>query len=230
MVTRLVRLGVTLVALLWALPVAAQTTQANDDEPGRPYSRWSLGLLSGAHEVERKGYAAGMELSVRIRKGLHIVVEGGTLSDVVTGRRIDEVQTFVRYVENAYEVPASGEIDGPAWFAMGGFKLIPDGARPGESAGVRPYAILTAGIARVEYKPEFIVDGTSVSGAGLFQYGVSLGRDLLGTTNRFAYSGGVGVIFGDRWYLDLGARVTRIHSTDHPTTVKRLVIGMGRRF
>jgi len=82
----------------------------------------------------------------------------------------------------------------------------------------------------VEYKPAFVVDGQPISGAGALVYNVAIGRDLMGTTNRFAYGGGAGIVFGDTWSLDLGARILRIHTTDHPTTVKRLVIGLGRRF
>lgn len=225
-----------------ALPVAAQTpppappraaTQTADDDDGtRPYSRWHLGLLSGAQQVERTGITGGLEFGVRLRRGLHLVVEGGWMSDVVTKSRIDEINGYVDYVRTAYpaSLPVTGEIDGTAIFGMAGFRLIPDGKRPGESGGIRPYLMANAGLARVEYTPTFSVEGQAVSGGGISQFGVTLGRDLLGTTNKFAYSGGAGLIFGDAWYLDLGVRITRIHTTDHPTTVKRLVIGMGRRF
>lgn len=227
-----------LAGVTWAAPAVAQTTrpaaaaarQADADEERRPYSRWSLGLLSGAQQVERTGVTAGGELGVRLRKGIHLVVEGGWMSDVVTASRITEINDFAAYVRSAYTVPATGTIDGPTLFGLAGLKIMPDGKPAGQSSGVRPYAMLAAGIARVEYKPTFVVDGQPVSGAGIVLYNVQLGKDLLGTTNRFAYSGGAGVVFGDTWYLDLGVRVTRIHTTDHPTTVKRIAIGMGRRF
>lgn len=236
---RLMTAAAACVLVALAAPVAAQTpppppvrpaAQADEDET-RPYSRWHLGLLSGAQQVERTGVTAGAEFGVRLRKGLHIVVEGGWMSDVVTSSRITEVNGYVDYVRTAYPwSAATGKIDGTAIFGMAGLRVIPDGKRPGESNGIRPYVMANVGLARVEYKPEFTVEGQTLSGAGLALYGVTLGRDLLGTTNKLAYSGGAGLIFGDRWYLDLGVRVTRIHTTDHPTTVKRLVIGMGRRF
>lgn len=234
---RMVLAALGLAGVTWATPVAAQTTpapaatrQADADEERRPYSRWSLGLLSGAQQVERTGVTAGGELGVRLRKGIHLVVEGGWMSDVVTASRLSEINEFAAYVRSAYTVPATGTIDGPTLFGLAGLKVIPDGKPAGQSSGVRPYAMLTLGVARVEYKPTFTIDGQEVSGAGVALYNVQLGKDLLGTTFRFAYSGGAGVIFGDTWYLDLGARITRIHTTDHPTTVKRLAIGMGRRF
>jgi opacity protein-like surface antigen len=241
MKTRLLTATAAVLLVAMAAPVAAQTpppppvrpaTQTADDEEGtRPYSRWHLGLLSGAQQVERTGVTGGGEFGIRLRRGLHLVVEGGWMSDVVTKSRIDEINGYVDYVRTAYPtLPVTGEIDGTAIFGLVGFRMIPDGKPRGESGGIRPYVMASAGMARVEYKPAFTIEGNPISGGGITSFGVTLGRDLLGTTNKFAYSGGAGLIFGDTWYLDLGVRVTRIHTTDHPTTVKRLVIGMGRRF
>lgn len=242
--TRVMTATAALVLVAMAVPVAAQTpppppvrpaaptaARQTDADETRPYSRWHMGLLSGAQQVERTGITGGAEFGVRLRRGLHIVVEGGWMSDVVTSSRINEINDYVDYVRTAYPaLPVTGQIDGTAIFGMAGLRLIPDGKRPGESGGIRPYLMASAGLARVEYTPEFTIEGQTLSGGGIALYGVTLGRDLLGTTNKFAYSGGAGLIFGDTWYLDLGVRITRIHTTDHPTTVKRLVIGMGRRF
>jgi hypothetical protein len=240
MKTRVMTAGAALLLMAIAVPVAAQVpppppvrpaAQTADDEETRPYSRWHLGVLTGAQQVERTGVTGGAEFGVRLRRGLHIVVEGGWMSDVVTSSRINEINGYAEYVRTAYPFSAAtGKIDGTAIFGMAGLRMIPDGKRPGESSGIRPYLMASAGVARVEYVPEFTFEGQTLSGGGISQFGVTLGRDLLGTTNKFAYSGGAGLIFGDTWYLDLGVRVTRIHTTDHPTTVKRLVIGMGRRF
>lgn len=229
-------------ALLVAMtaPAAAQTlpvpsvrpsTPRADDSDSEPYRRWHLGVTMGAERVDRTGITGGGELGIRIRKGLHAVVEAGWMSDVVTRRRIDEINGYINYVRTAYPTtPFDGKIDGTALFGLVGVRLIPDGRRPGQGAGVRPYVMASAGIARVEYQPEFVVDGRAISGPGIGVFGVTLGRDLLGTTNRFAYSGGAGLVVGDAWYLDLGARVTRMQTTDHPTTVTRLIVGIGRRF
>jgi len=238
---RLMTAAAALLLVAMAAPVAAQTPPpppvrpsaqtADDDDGTRPYSRWHMGLLSGAQQVERTGITGGAEFGIRLRRGLHVVVEGGWMSDVVTKSRIDEINGYVDYVKTAYpKLPVTGGIDGTAIFGLAGLRLIPDGMPTGESGGIRPYVMASAGLARVEYKPAFTIEGNPVSGGGIASFGVSLGRDLLGTTNKFAYSGGAGLILGDTWYLDLGVRITRIHTTDHSTTVKRLVIGMGRRF
>ncbi len=223
----------------WAADAAAQvtlpprpaSTQTNpDDEVRKPYSRWHLGVASGTTDVARTDTVAGIEFGIRLRRNLHVAFESGRMLDIVTQSRIDESQSYVDFVQSAYGVPASGTMRGNAWYGLVGFRLIPDGAAWGEGNGIRPYVEATAGMARVEYNPRYNVDGTDISGAALQIYGVTLGKDLLGTTNRFMYSGGAGLKFGNTWYLDLGVRFTRINTTDHPTNVKRVFIGMGRRF
>lgn len=233
-VTRLQQLIAACVLTMIAAPVAAQTPPpgrpGDADEQRAPYSRWSLGVVSGAQDVSRTGITAGGAVSIRLRKFVHLAIEGGRLSDVVTGSRRTEIEGYAAYIRDAYRVPVTASIEGPTVFGLAGLTFMPDGKPAGESAGFRPYVTVTAGVARVEYKPAFVIDGQPTSGAGVLAYNVAIGRDLMGTTNRFAYGGGAGFVFGDTWYLDLGARILRIHTTDHPTTVKRLVIGIGRRF
>lgn len=222
-----------LLVLGLAAPAMAQTSpglRPGDDDGTRPYSRWHLGVLSGTQTVDDTGATFGAELGIRMKKGFHFLLEAGRMSDVTTADRRAELAGYAEFVQGAYNVPVTSSMTGPTIFGMVGLQLIPDGKPREQSSGVRPYLLATVGIARVEYKPGFVVEGASVSGAGIVNYGVELGRDLLGTTNRFAYSGGGGLILGDTWYLDLGVRITRIHTTDHPTTVKRVAIGLGRRF
>ncbi len=233
-VTRLQQIIAACMLTAVAVPAAAQSqapSRPDDGEERRtPYSRWSLGVMSGAQEVDRTGITVGAELGVRLRKSFHLTVEAGRMSDVVTGSRRTEINSYAAYIRDAYRVPVTAAVNGPTVFGMAGLKFMPDGKPAGESSGVRPYVTVTAGLARVEYKPAFVIDGQATSGAGVIVYNVAIGRDLMGTTNRFVYGGGAGVVLGDTWYLDLGARIMRIQTTDHPTTVKRLVIGMGRRF
>lgn len=232
-VTRLQQLIAACVLTMVAAPAAAQVPPPSGpggDEPRAPYSRWSLGVVSGAQEVDRAGITAGGAVTIRLRRLVHLAIEAGWMSDVVTSSRRAELEGYAAYIRDAYRVPATAEIEGPTLFGLAGLTFMPDGKPAGESTGIRPYATVTAGVARVEYKPAFVVDGQPISGAGALVYNVAIGRDLMGTTNRFAYGGGAGVVFGDTWSLDLGARILRIHTTDHPTTVKRLVIGLGRRF
>jgi hypothetical protein len=223
------RAGVIL--LLAASPAMAQTTpaaapQATPARQAEPEaaSKWYLGVLSGVQQVERAAPVAGGEFGIRLRGNLKVVVEGGWLKDVATGRRIDEVASYGAYLQQTQGQPASGDIDAPAFFGLAGLKWIHE-----NTSGVRPYVLANAGVARVEFRPALVLDGVDVT-TSLSLLGVTLGRDLLGPGNYFAYGGGAGLVFGDKWYLDLGVRFTRINTPEHATDVRRVSIGMGRRF
>lgn len=215
--------------LLPAVPAAAQTPPrpaATTPTPApEPVSRGYVGIISGVQEVERREPLLGAEFGIRFRNNFWLTVEGGRLTDIATKSRLDEVAFYAAFVQRTRGVTASGDITAPTLFALANVRFT---AEKGWQ-GLRPYVLAGAGAARVELKPEFQVDGQRVVGA-ISTYGITLGKDLLGTTNRFAWGGGVGVTSGDKWYLDLGIRVTRIHTTDHPTTVYRAHVGLGRRF
>ena len=205
-----------------APPVRAQAEAAQSGTDVR--NKWYLGVLSGIQVVDHGAALAGVEFGVRVRNNLQFMVEGGQLRDVVTSSRVAEVNAFASYLQGAEGLPASGTIDTPAWFGMAGLRYVYE-----NSSGVRPYAFANAGFAKVEYRPTFLLNGVNVTTA-LSQLGVTLGRDLLGPGRHFAWGGGAGLVFGDKWYLDLGVRLMRIQSPDHPTDVRRVSIGMGRRF
>lgn len=221
------------ILLLAASPAVAQTTPAAALAPQaapvrqaapEPTSKWYLGVLSGVQQVERTTPLAGGEFGIRLRRNLQVVVEGGWLKDVATRSRIDEVASYGAYLQQTQGQPASGDIDAPAWFGLAGLRWAYE-----NKSGVRPYVLANAGMARVEFRPALILEGRDVT-TSLSLLGVTLGRDLLGPGNYFAYGGGAGLVFGDKWYLDLGVRFTRINTIEHATNVRRVSIGMGRRF
>ncbi len=207
-------------------PVATPAPQVPvvRSEAALPGTKWYLGVLSGVQMVGRTGPVAGGEFGVRLRKNLQVVVEGGWLKNVVTDSRVAEVQSFATYLQQTQGRPATGDVDAPAWFGTVGLRYIYE-----NSSGVRPYILANAGIARVEFRPTFTLNNVSIS-SNVGQYGVTLGRDLLGPGNHRAYGGGAGLVFGAEWYLDVGVRLTRITTPDHATDVRRLSVGFGRRF
>lgn len=220
-----------LVTALAAGPVQAQTPAppqappaVRQQEAPAPGTNWFLGALTGIQTVARSGPIAGGEFGIRIRKNMQIVVESGWFKDVVTRSRIDELRSFVTYLQQTQGLPATGDIDAPVWFGSVGLRYVHQNA-----GGVRPYLMATGGLARVEFRPTFTLDNRLIS-TNVGQYGITLGKDLLGPGMHPTYGGGAGVIVGDKWYLDLGARWTRIHTPDHVTDVRRLSIGVGRRF
>jgi hypothetical protein len=209
-----------------------QTAPATQPQPAAvtreaaplPRTKWYLGALSGIQRVARNAPVAGFEFGVRVRKNTLVVFEGGWLKDVVTESRVNELASFVTYLQQTQGLPASGKIDGPAWFGLAGLRYIVE-----NSSGVRPYVLVNGGVARVEYRPEFTLDNQPIS-SNVVGYGITLGRDLLGPGTHVAYGAGAGLVIGTKWYLDLGARLTRINTPDHHTDVRRLSIGVGRRF
>ena len=208
------------------VPVATPAPQvpvAKSEAP-LPGTKWYLGVLTGLHEVARTGPVAGGEFGIRLRKNVHVVVEGGWLKDVVTDSRIAELASFATYMQQTQGLPATAEIDAPAWFGTAGLRYIHE-----NSSGVRPYILANAGLARVEYRPEFTLNNQRIS-SNVSQYGITLGRDLLGAGKHLAYGAGAGLVFGEKWYFDLGFRFTRINTPDHATDVRRLSVGIGRRF
>lgn len=219
--------------LLAAVPAAAQTAAPPAPAPQpvpvrqadpEPTSKWYLGVLSGVQQVERSEPLIGGEFGIRLRGRLSVVVEGGRLKDVATGSRIAEVNSYAAYLQQTQGQTASGSLDAPTFFGLAGLRWAYE-----NKSGVRPYVLANAGIARVEYRPALILNGNDVT-TSLSLLGVTLGRDLLGPGKYFAYGGGAGLVFGDKWYLDLGVRLTRINTLEKPTDVRRLSIGMGRRF
>jgi opacity protein-like surface antigen len=226
-----------LILLLGAVPAAAQVpppaTPPATPAPQAPVvrreqpdltSKWYLGVLSGVQIVERAKPLAGVEFGIRVRRNVLAVVEGGRLWDVATDRRIAEVNSFATYLQQTQGQPASGHIDAPTFFGMAGLRWHYE-----NKSGVRPYLLANAGLARVEYRPALILEGRNVT-TSLSLLGVTLGRDLLGPGNYFAYGAGAGLVLGDKWYLDLGFRWTRVNTLDHHTNVHRVSMGMGRRF
>jgi hypothetical protein len=202
----------------------AQPVPVAKEEAPQPGTKWYLGAVSGVQTVARSAPIAGGEFGVRIRKNTQIVFEAGWFKDVVTKSRVNELGSFVTYLQQTQGLPATGHIDGPAWFGLVGLRYVFE-----NNSGVRPYVLANGGVARVEYRPEFTLNNLPIS-SNVLPYGITLGRDLLGPGTHMAYGGGAGLIFGTKWYLDVGARLTRINTPDHHTNVRRVNISVGRRF
>lgn len=207
-----------------ATPSAPQARVVRREEPPAAGTKWYLGALSGIQMVARSEPVLGGEFGFRVRKNVQVVVEAGWFKDVVTDSRIAEVATFAKYLQQTQGLTATGDIKAPAWFGNVGLRYIYE-----NSSGVRPYVLADAGMTRVEYRPTFLLNNVNVT-TSIGQYGVTLGRDLLGPGSHLAYGGGAGLVFGARWYLDLGVRLTRIDTPDHATNVRRFSVSIGRRF
>src|SRR5688572_7115299 len=103
------------------VPQAPQVPVVKSEAP-LPGTKWYLGVLSGLQMVARTGPVAGGEFGIRLRKNIQVVVEAGWLKDVVTDSRIDEVASFGTYLQQTQGLPATADIDAPAWFGTVGLR------------------------------------------------------------------------------------------------------------
>jgi hypothetical protein len=213
---RLVLLSV-LTATMVGVPVVAAGQVA---EPG-----WSVGLEAGAAVVQRVGAVGGLQVAVRPAARVSFVIEAAYVQDLATRRRsalADDVAASLGQLQGRQ---ASARMAVPAVVFTGGLRVALK-----TSGGVRPYVMAQAGIARATMEPTFVLAGADVTNA-LGQYGIALGSDLTGTTDRAAFVGGLGVLVGqNRWYLDASVRVLNVQLSDESTSAGAIVLGLGRRF
>jgi hypothetical protein len=209
---------------LWAIPAVAQTVPATSVPAGPLLNSWYIGASTGTAVVEKFGGVVSVEGGLHYRRNLDLIGEIGWVQNSVSASQIDKVATLARSIASQGG-SASGSLKAPATFSgLGGRWVI-------ESSGkFRPYFLVTLGGAKVNLKPKLTLDGTDVTGNAA-QYGVTLGRDVIGKQSHFATEGGIGVLsaFGQSWYVDLGARLLSINA-DQRVNVARLVLGGGYRF
>ena len=93
------------------------------------------------------------------------------------------------------------------------------------------YAIGGIGFAVTSPKTTFVLGGTDISGS-LGQYGVTLGKDLAGssTSALLNLGGGVTLPFASKWFGDVSYRFTPIFTANEATKVSRFNFGVARRF
>ena len=185
----------------------------------------SIAGQGGVAAVQNVGPSAAGMLTFRLNTFVEAIGEGVWIKDSASRRRIEAAKTIATYLQTSQGKPASGTLEIPAVVAGFGVRvmLVPPGH-------VRPYFVVTGGIAKLAFKPAFVLSGADVT-TNLTQYGVTLGSDLTGEISKPAYGGGVGVLVDQgRWYLDGALRVTSIQTEGQPTNVLRAGGGIGIRF
>ncbi len=210
--------------LLCAVPAAAQTSSSG--VPSGPIiNDWYIGANTGATVVEKVGAIVGGEAGLRVWRSLDAVAEIAWMQNVVTRRHLDGIERLATHLGDVQGSSASGSLSAPALYGgVGGRWVI-------EQDGLfKPYGMVTIGAARVKLEPKLALGGTNVADAAA-QYGITLGRDLTGTSSHFAAELGLGVVMGfGTWYVDGGARLLSIAAPDQRINVARLVVGGGYRF
>jgi hypothetical protein len=206
-----------------AAPAAAQTTAAGS--PSAPIvNLWYVGANTGTAVVDKFGGVAGVEAGIRVWRNLDVVAEGVWITNAVNARQRDSAAVIARYLEQTQNAGVSGSVKVPAFYGGIGGRWVFE-----QTGRFRPYVLVTVGGAHTNIKPSFSLGGANVTGA-LGQYGVTLGRDLIGKYNDPAVGGGFGMLMAyHRWYFDVGARLIHIGG-DNRSNASRLVLGGGYRF
>jgi hypothetical protein len=194
-------------------------------------TRWYAGINFGTAAVEKYSGVFGLEGGWRIFPDRPIfrhfdaVGELTWTGNVVTGRQVGVINTLAGELGRLQSGTATGAIKVPAFYAGLGLRYMLD-----ETATFKPYVILTLGGTKTKLKPTLTLNGNDVTGSST-QFGVTLGRDVIGEYNNFTASYGAGFIVDYLpWYFDLGLRVASIHEDDETANAARLVIGGGYRF
>ena len=223
---RRVLLGaVAAVALLCALPAAAQTPRAAAPAAANDARRLFIGAIGGVGAVQKVGGVLGGELGIKVTDTVDIFGEGVWMQDVVTRRRLDRAASLATYLERSQGRAASSTITAPAFYAGAGARLL------FKTAGrIRPYFVAGGGMVRVTLQPVVTLAGSDIT-SNLPQYGVTLGSDLTGDITKPAFTGGFGVMMPQtRSYVDIGFHVTSIQTAGQVTNAVSARAAVGVRF
>ena len=205
---RAIGIGAALWLLVWAAPVSAQLANTDVER------KLQLGLVGGAGAVQKVGGLAGVTLGLPITTRLEIVGDGLWASNTASRRRIDLASGLAAYVRSTQIGETSGTLTAPAFYVGGGVRI--PFARSGSW---RPYALVTAGVARIALRPAITLTGADIT-SRLPQFGVTLGSDLTGEVTKPAVSAGFGVrSHRGRVYVDFGVRLINLQTAGQATRV-----------
>jgi hypothetical protein len=211
-----------------ALMLVAQSAAAQTPAPAaapETATQWYLGINTGTATVENFSGIFGLEGGRRLSPSLDAVGELVWTGNVVTNRQLGLMSTLAGEVGRLQGAEASGSMTVPAFYAGLGLRWTFD-----RTGRFQPYVIGTIGGTRTNLKPSITLDGADITGTAA-QYGVTLGKDAIGTYNNFTASYGLGLLMERApWYFDMGVRLATIHEQDQNANAARLVLGAGYRF
>jgi opacity protein-like surface antigen len=214
------RPGFLLMMGMLALSAVAEA-QTSAPPPDRGYAEGFIQSAFG--NVTSQSY--GAEVGIAVTPFVQVFVEGGRTRDVAgtdIGSAAQQVAAALAQTQSA----VSYTVKQPVTFVDAGIKYN----IPIESTKVQPYAIGGFGIAQVKQDVTFTVNGTDVT-SNLQQYGVVLGSDLSGSSNKalLVLGAGATVPVWHQLVADLQFRYGRIFS-DPGINMSRAGIGLGVRF
>jgi len=202
-----------------------QTAPSSSGTIGPVVNLWYAGLTTGVAGAAKSGGAFGGEAGVRTWRSLDVSLESGWFQNAVRSESLDSATTLANYLQASQGKPAGSNVKEPAAYLTINGRWVFESQRKW-----RPYGIVGVGGARVSHKSSFTLNGADISGS-LNQYGVTLGNDLSGHTSHAAVTAGLGVLIPwNKWYVDVGYRLTSILVSGGAANVNRLNLGFGARF
>ncbi|MEO7191077.1 MAG: hypothetical protein ABI051_08470 [Vicinamibacterales bacterium] len=208
---------------LWAAPASAQTpAPASSAGVG---SLWYVGANIGTAVVDSFSATGGLEGGRRVWRNLDAVGELAWIGNAVSRRQLDKVATLATYIGQRQNTDASSDLTAKTRYGGLGVRWVFE-----QEMRLEPYVMVTLGGSHTTLKPTLRLQGTDITDAAA-QYGVTLGRDVIGESNDFAAEMAVGVILRrGTWFGDASARLLSSRGGDQRTNIARLVIGGGYQF
>jgi hypothetical protein len=229
-------------AFVAAALLVPQSALAQDPTPGTPatqapstssksgFSSWVANSWAGGAGGVTITRRTGGELYGEVGKtnvwhNLDFSIEAGWMSSVVNQHRIDSAGAIANYLAQTQGQPASATVKVPAGYGVFNVRRTVYSTQRYDV-----YALGGIGFAVTSPKTTFVLGGTDISG-NLGQYGVTLGKDLAGSSTSALLNLGAGVTvpFG-RWFGDVSYRFTPIFTASQATNVSRFNFGVARRF
>lgn len=158
-------------------------------------------------------------------KNIAFSVEGGWMSSVVSAHRLDSANAIATYLAQTQGQPASATVKVHAGYGAVNvrYTLL---TKP----RYRVYALGGGGFGVTTATSTFTLGGTDVTGS-ITQYGVTLGKDLSGSSAGALLNVGVGATYPyGKWVGDASYRLTPIFSAGAATVVNRLNVSVGYKF
>jgi hypothetical protein len=218
--------------LLVSQSVSAQTpapaaAQPKASEHASMLDDLTIGVAGGVTFTKKTGGFVGGEVvsGKEYWKNTTFSIEGGWMSSVVNAHRIDSAAAIASYLAQTQGQPASATVKVPAGYGAVNVR---------RTVMIKPrykvYVLGGGGIGVTSPKTKFTLGGSDVSGS-LGQYGVTLGKDLAGSSAGGLLNVGLGATMPHgKWVGDASYRLTPIFSAGETTVVNRLNFGVGYKF
>lgn len=220
---RFAQLVMTFGVLAAGLTGTAYAQSAADESP------FAVQFTVGPTFGNASDVSLGGELDYRFATEWELFFEAGRMRNVATEAMEDAAQIIVNALGGSASVAQHAN-----YFNVGvKYLLVPFGG------GYQPYVGLGFGVGQLRKDVKFTIGGSELSEDELLnQYGVLLGNDLAGTSNRpmLLVIGGVSRDFAGNAFVDLSYRYGAIFSNtdliedDTLTNTQRLQLGIGIRF